>query len=67
MEKISWTDLMKNEKEISRVNEERKMLRKVKGKKANWKSHFLRKNCLLNYVIDGKIESRIEVTGRRGR
>jgi hypothetical protein len=27
----------------------------------------LRRNCLLKDVIEGKIERRIEVTGRRGR
>ena len=30
-------------------------------------SHILRTNCLLKSVIEGKIEERIEVTGRRGR
>jgi hypothetical protein len=28
---------------------------------------MLRRNCLLKYVIEGKTEGRIEVTGRRGR
>ena len=28
---------------------------------------ILRRNCLLNHVIEGKIEEKIEVTGRRGR
>jgi hypothetical protein len=27
----------------------------------------LRRNCLLKHVIEGNIEGRIEVTGRRGR
>jgi hypothetical protein len=27
----------------------------------------LRRNCLLKHVIEGKIQGRIEVTGRRGR
>jgi hypothetical protein len=27
----------------------------------------LRRNCPLKHVIEGKIEGRIEVTGRRGR
>jgi hypothetical protein len=27
----------------------------------------LRRNCLLKHVIEGEIEGRIEVTGRRGR
>ena len=29
--------------------------------------HILRKNCLLQRVIEGKIKGGIEVTGRRGR
>jgi hypothetical protein len=36
-------------------------------KKTNWISHSLRRNCLLKHVIEGKIEGRVEVTGRRGR
>jgi hypothetical protein len=27
----------------------------------------LRRNCLLKHVIEGKIEGRIEVTGKRGK
>jgi hypothetical protein len=27
----------------------------------------LRRNCLLKHVIEGKIDGRIQVTGRRGR
>jgi hypothetical protein len=30
-------------------------------------SHILRRNCLLEHVIEGKIEGRIQVTGRGGR
>jgi len=30
----------------------------------NWIGHILRGNCLLKHVIEGKIEERIEVTGR---
>jgi hypothetical protein len=36
-------------------------------KEADWFGHILRSNCLLKRVIEGKIEERIEVTGRRGR
>jgi hypothetical protein len=39
----------------------------VYKKKVNWIGHILRRNCLLKQVIEGKIEGRIEVTGRRGR
>jgi len=35
--------------------------------KANWFGHILRRNCLLQRVIEGKIEGGIEVTRRRGR
>jgi hypothetical protein len=35
--------------------------------RANWIGHILCRNCLLKYVIKGRIEGRIEVMGRRGR
>jgi hypothetical protein len=35
--------------------------------KANWMGHILRRNCLLQQLIEGKIKGAIEVTGRRGR
>jgi hypothetical protein len=38
----------------------------VKGK-ANWIGHILRRNCLLQRVIEEKIQGEIEVTGRQGR
>jgi len=28
---------------------------------------FLPKNCFLKYIIEGKVEGKIEVTGHRGR
>jgi hypothetical protein len=49
------------------VEEERNILQTVKGRKANRIGHILRRHCLLKHVIEGKIEGRIEVTGRRGR
>jgi hypothetical protein len=54
-------------KMLQRVKEEKNILLALKRRKANWISHILRGNCLLNYVTEGKIEGRIEVTGRRGR
>ena len=36
----------------------------LQRRKVNWIGHILRRNCLLQYVSDGKIEGRIEVTGR---
>ena len=34
---------------------------------ANWIGHILRRNGLLQQVIEGKIKGQIEVTRRRGR
>jgi len=39
----------------------------IKREKVNWIGHILCTDDLLNHVIDGKIEGRIEATGRRGR
>ena len=33
----------------------------------NWIGYILRRNCLLQQVIEGKIKGQIEVTRRRGR
>jgi hypothetical protein len=67
MEKISWTDRVRNEEVLHRVKEERNNLHTIKRTKANWIGHILRRNCLLKHVIEGKLEGRIEMTGRRGR
>ena len=50
-----------------RVKEQRNILHEISKRKANWIGHILRRNCLLQRVIEGKIKGRIEVTGRRGR
>jgi hypothetical protein len=39
----------------------------IKRRKFNWVGNILRRNCLINHVIEGKLERRIEVTGRRER
>jgi hypothetical protein len=41
--------------------------RGIKRRKANWFGHIMHGNCFLKLVIEGKVEGRIEVTGRRGR
>jgi hypothetical protein len=66
MEKISWTDRVRNEV-LHRVKGERNIVHTIIRRKANWIGHILRRNCLLKHVIEGKLEGRIEVTGRRGR
>jgi hypothetical protein len=67
MEKISWTDHVRNEEVLLRVKEQRNILHEISKRKANWIGHILRRNCILRQVIEGKIKRGIEVTGRRGR
>ena len=54
MEKMSWTDQVRNEVLI-RVNEQRNTLHEIRKRKADWIGHILRRNCLLQQVIEGKI------------
>ena len=50
-----------------RVNEQRNILHEISTRKVNWIGHILRRNCLLQRIIEGKIKCGIEVTRRRGR
>ena len=58
---------MRNEEVLLRVNEQGNILHEIRKRKANWIGHILRRNCLLQQVIEGKIKRQIEVTRRRGR
>ena len=60
MQKISWTDGVRTEEVLHRVNENKKT-------QANWIGHILRRNCLLEHIIIGKIEEGMEVTERQRR
>jgi hypothetical protein len=52
---------------MTRVKEERNILRTVKRRKANLIGYILRRNCLFKHVIEGMIKGRREVAGRRKR
>jgi len=62
MEKISWTDHVRNEEVLLRVNEQRNILHEIIKRKANWIGRILHRNCLLKQVIEGKIRRQVEVT-----
>ena len=64
MEKISWTDHVRNEEVSLRVDEQRNMLHEIRKRKANWIGHILRRNCLLKQVMERKIKGEMEVTRR---
>ena len=56
MEKVSWTDRVRNEEVLLRVQEQRNILHEISKRKANWIGHILRRNCLLQRVTEGKIK-----------
>ena len=47
MERIKWTDKIKNLVLLERVEERRIMLELIKKRKINWVGHWLRRNCVL--------------------
>ena len=53
MEKISWIDRVGYEEVLLRVNEQRNILHEIRKRKANWIKNILRRNCLLQQVIEG--------------
>jgi hypothetical protein len=59
MEKISWTDHVRIEEVLLRVKEQRNIIHEIRKRKANWIGHILRRNCLLQRVIEGKIKGGI--------
>jgi hypothetical protein len=59
VEKSRWTDRVRSEV-LQGVRKERNILQTITRKKANWIGHILRRSCVLKYVIEGKIEGRIE-------
>jgi len=57
---------VRNEDVLLTVKEQRNILHEIRKWKANWIGHILRRNCLLQRVIEGKMQGETKVTGRRG-
>jgi hypothetical protein len=58
---------VRNEEVLIRVQEQKNILHEISKRKANWIGQILRRTCLLQQIIEGKIKGGIEVTRRRGR
>jgi hypothetical protein len=56
MEKVSWTDHVRNEDVLLKVKVQRNFLHEIRKRKANWIGHILLRNCLLQRVTEGKIQ-----------
>jgi hypothetical protein len=59
MERISWTNYVRNEEVLLRVKWQRNILNEISKRKANWIGHILRRNCLLQRVMEGKMKGGI--------
>jgi hypothetical protein len=46
---------------------DRNILNIIKRRKANWIGHILHRNYFITRVIEGKLEGKVEMTGRRVR
>jgi len=47
MEKIIWTDHVRNEEVLLRAKEQKNILHEIRKRKANWMGQVWRRNCLL--------------------
>jgi hypothetical protein len=56
MEKISWTDRVRNHKVLHTVKENRNIIHIINRRETNWIGLILCRNCLLKHVIEGKVE-----------
>jgi hypothetical protein len=56
MEKISWTDRVRDEKILYRINKGRNIIHTIQTRKADLIGHILRMNCLIKHIVEGKIE-----------
>jgi ppGpp synthetase/RelA/SpoT-type nucleotidyltranferase len=52
MEKVSWTDRVRNEEVLSRLKQERSILSKIKRRKDNWIGYILPRKCLLKALLN---------------
>ena len=67
MEKISWTNHVRNEEVLLRVDEQRNIIHEIRKWKANWIGHILCSNCFLKQVIEGKIKGEMALELRHPR
>ena len=58
MEKISWTDRVRNEEVLHRIKEETNVVHTETRRKDNSTGHVLLRNCLLKHVIEGMTRKR---------
>jgi hypothetical protein len=65
MEKISWTDHVRNEDSLLRVEEQRNILHEIRKRKANWIGHFCVETAFYNGLL--KKDTRGDISDRKTR
>jgi hypothetical protein len=65
MEKISWTNHVKNKEVLHRVKEERNILHTVQEMKANWTGHILHRNTFYNMLLKDRRKDRSDGKERK--
>ncbi|KAJ4436361.1 hypothetical protein ANN_18993 [Periplaneta americana] len=58
MERVKWTDRIRNEAVLERVGEEGMMLKLNRKRKMNWLGHWLRRNYLSKDALEGMVNGR---------
>ena len=56
MIKVKWTVIVSDDEVLTRIGDERKLLKVVKKRETSWFKHILRRNCLQPRTIEGKEE-----------
>jgi len=64
LENISWAVRVRNKELLQRVKEDRTNLNIIKKRKTKWIGHSLRRNCLLEHVIEERIKVRDRSDGK---
>ena len=58
MERVKWTDKIKNAVVLERVGECRIMLELTMKRKRNWLGHWLRRNCLMKDALEDMVNGK---------
>jgi hypothetical protein len=57
--KIKWTDKIRNEEVYRGIEEERTLWNNIEKRRSRWNGHTLRRNGLVENIIEGKIEGKV--------
>ncbi|KAI5718355.1 hypothetical protein M8J77_019970 [Diaphorina citri] len=65
LEGIKWSDRVRNEEVLRRVDEKREILRTIVNRKRSWLGHILRRNCLQRRIMEGELRGKRSIGRKR--